>query len=124
MAKKQKLSAKELMDSVVDLDLLKKRKEDNDEKKKQKNENIEIKKEIKKEKKWFELPMKKENFSIIEKDNKFYSHYSEWKENIYIGPYDTEKELNQVIDMYVKETKKTDLLKRNFNVEKIHTIIL
>ena len=119
---KNKLTAKELMDSVVDLDLLKKRKENSSSNKKgiKKEEILTEPKELK----WYELPMLRENFTITEKDGKYYGHYSTWKDCIYIGPYDTEKELQTVIDMYIKETKKKDLLKRRFNVNLIKTIIL
>lgn len=123
MAKK-KMDAKELMDSVVDLDLLKKRKEVAEKKKTKNNKNVEeVILEVN-ENKWYDLPMLREDFTIIEKDNKYYGHYSKWKDCVYIGPYDTEKDLQTVIDMYVKETKKKDKLKRKFNVNLIKTIIL
>ena len=120
MAKKNKPTAKEIMDSVVDLELLKKRKDNG---KKKKEIVIEEDKEIE-EKKWFQLPMLEKKFTIKDVDNKFYAHYSDWKENVHIGPYETESELKKVIDMYVKETKKSDLFKRKFNIDIIHSCIL
>lgn len=116
MAKK-KLSAKELMDSVVDLELLEKRRL----KKKEKIEEIKEDKII--ELKWFQKPMDINKFSIIEKDNKFYIHYSDWSEKIHIGPYDTIDDVNSIIDMYIKETKKSNILKRKFKTNNIHSVL-
>lgn len=116
---KTKLSPKELMDSVIDLDLLEKRKNN-----KPKKKEIKQQEEKDVELKWFQKPMLKENFSVIEKDKKLYIHYSEWSSNVYIGPYKNNDEVESIIEMYIKETKKTNILKRKFNTEKIHSIIL
>ena len=120
MAKKEKVSAKELMNSVIDLELLEKRKERTN-KSKKKEETIE---ENKIDLKWFQKPMLKENFSITEKNGQFYVHYSEWKSNIFIGPYEDISIANLIIEMYIKETKKTNLLKRRFKTDIIHSLLL
>lgn len=120
MAKKEKVSAKELMDSVIDLELLEKRKEKANKSKKEEKVIEEIKVELK----WFQKPMLKEKFSIIEKNNQFYIHYLEWKPNIFIGPYEDKSIADLIIEMYVKETKKTNLLKRRFKTDIIHSLLL
>jgi hypothetical protein len=121
MAKKEKVSAKELMDSVIDLDLLEKRKERSNKSKKNVEEVIEEKKV---ELKWFQKPMVKDNFSIVEKGNKYYLHYSEWGDKVHIGPYEDKSIIDLIIEMYIKETKKTNILKRRFKTEIIHSLLL
>lgn len=117
--KKQKLTTAEIMKAIIDEDLLKERKE---------TATSAITKStiIKEEKfiikpKWFEIPIKKSDFIIKEHENKFYARHNEWKENIWIGAYDSEKELNDVINMYVKETKKKPIER---NMKNIHSILI
>lgn len=56
--------------------------------------------------KWYEKPIYRSNFSIrIGKDGKIYIRHSEWDKNIYIGPYDTMIDANNVMDAYVKASK-------------------
>lgn len=121
MAKKRKpkLSPEEIMARIIDNDLLENRKEI----KQQKQETIEVveEKPKKEEKKWFQQPMTKDKFTIKEHNNKYYAHYKGWKDNIWIGAYDTEKELNDVIKSYVKETKKSPIHR---NLTNIHSIII
>lgn len=120
MAKKRKpkLSPEEIMARIIDEEQLKERKESSkSSSKKIKTEEI---KEENKELKWHQKPMKKEKFKVQEIDNKFFAQYDEWKENIWIGPYDTEKDVNDVINMYVKETKKKPI---NRIMKNIHSIL-
>ncbi|MBR6517061.1 MAG: hypothetical protein IKT40_09530 [Bacilli bacterium] len=123
MAKKEKISSKELMDSVINLELLEKRKERANKSKKNVEIDI-IEDNDKNEEKWFHKPMIREKFSVIEKDDKLYIHYSDWSDRVYIGPYSSTDEVDSIIEMYIKETKKKDLFKRKFKVDQIHSIII
>ena len=121
MAKKRKpkLSPEEIMARIIDAEQLKERKETvksipNIEEKETDKEEI-------KELKWFQKPMLKTKFTIKEINGKFYAQYEGWKSNIWIGSYDTEKELNDVINMYVKETKKKPIHR---NMKNIHSVII
>lgn len=121
MAKKRKpkLSPEEIMARIIDTEQLKERKESV--KTIVKIEEKETDKEEIKELKWFQKPMLKTNFTIKKINGKFYAQYEGWKSNIWIGSYDTEKELNDVINMYVKETKKKPIHR---NMKNIHSIII
>lgn len=121
MAKKRKpkLSPEEIMARIIDTEQLQERKESV--KSIPKIEEKETDKEEIKELKWFQKPMLKTKFIIKEINGKFYAQYEGWKSNIWIGSYDTEKELNDVINMYVKETKKKPI---NRNMKNIHSIII
>ena len=65
--------------------------------------------------------MLKDKFIIKEIENKFYAQYEGWKPNIWIGAYNSEQELLDVIKMYVKETKKKPI---DRNMKNIHSILL
>ena len=76
-----------------------------------------------KEEKWFEKCMDDGAFELREgKDNKFYLHYNEWKETIWIGPYKTEDDANKVVASYIKETKKP--FGKRKEIKNIHSIII
>ena len=116
--KKQKLTTAEIMKIIIDEDLLKERKETAASaitKTTIVNEKFEI------IPKWFEIPIKKSDFIIKEHENKFYAKHNKWKNNIWIGAYDSEKELNDVINSYVKETKKKPI---DRNIKGIKTILI
>lgn len=108
---KKKLTSSEIMERVIDVEELEKRKQSL------------IKEEIVtiKEKRWWELPMKKTLFKTEKYKGKFYGQYEGWSENVWIGPYDTEKQLNDVIKSYVEETKKP-VMERN--IKNVHSIVL
>ena len=59
------------------------------------------------EPKWFEGKITSESF-ITKKDwkGKFYAHHNEWKDKIWIGPYDSQEEVDKVIASYVAISKK------------------
>ena len=113
---KKKSNPKELMDIVVDKELLNERKN-----KSINNDKSDNKKEdtYKYNDKWDN--MTKDNFITKEINGEFYARYKTWPKRIWFGPYASEKELNKVIDSYVKETKK-EVLKRD--IKNIHSIIL
>lgn len=113
-----KTDPKKLMALVVDESLLESRK---------KNENKDSKKEVETIKeepkhsynKWDNI--QKSDFIKKESDGNFYAQHKEWKKNIWIGPYSTEKELDNVINSYVTETKK-DILHRD--IKNIHSVLM
>jgi hypothetical protein len=73
--------------------------------------------------KWFEGKIEKEQFKIkTDKNGKFYGQHEAWKKTIWIGPYDTEEEINKVIDSYVSVTKRP-FGKRN-SLKNVHSIII
>ena len=114
--RKPKLSPEEIMERIIDKEQLKERKESV---KQVKEEPKEV--ETKKELKWFEKPMSKDKFIVKEIDGKFFAQYEGWKESVWIGAYETEKEVEDVIKMYVKETKKNPIERILKNV---HSIIM
>ena len=113
-----KTDPKKLMALVVDESLLENKK---------KNENKDSKREDKQSKeepkhsynKWDDI--QKSDFIKKEVDGNFYAQHKEWKKNIWIGPYRTEKELDKVINSYVIETKK-DILHRD--IKNIHSVLI
>lgn len=113
---KKKSSPKELMDIVVDKELLNERKN-----KANNSENSNIKEERKYNLNQQWDNMTRDNFITKEINGEFYARYKTWSKRVWIGPYTTEKELNKVIDSYIKETKK-EVLKRD--IKNIHSIIL
>ena len=115
---KKKLTSSEIMERVIDVEELEKRKQTLI-----KEEALSKEKEIVtiKEKQWLELPMKKTLFKTEKYKGKFYGQYEGWSENVWIGPYDTEKQLNDVIKSYVEETKKPVM---DRNIENVHSIVL
>ena len=121
---KKKKTIKEIMANIIDEESLNKRKkeiiEKNDEKIIELNENR-SKVEIIEDKKWWELPMEKEKFKCKSHEGKYYAQYEGWNKNLWIGPYETKKDLNNVIKSYIEETKK-NVLERN--IQNIHSILL
>lgn len=115
---KKKLTSSEIMERVIDVEELEKRKQTliKEEAFSKDEEVVTIK-----EKRWWELPMKKTLFKTEKYKGKFYGQYEGWSENVWIGPYDTEKKLNDVIKSYVEETKKPVM---DRNIENVHSIVL
>lgn len=115
---KKKLTSSEIMERVIDVEELEKRKQTliKEEAFSKDEEVVTIK-----EKRWWELPMKKTFFKTEKYKGKFYGQYEGWSENVWIGPYDTEKQLNDVIKSYVEETKKPVM---DRNIENVHSIVL
>jgi hypothetical protein len=114
---KKKLTSSEIMERVIDVEELEKRKQNLvKEEPVSKEETV-----IEKEKQWWQLPMKKALFKTKKHEGKFYGQYEGWKECIWIGPYDTEKRLNDVIKSYVEETKKPVM---DRNIKNVHSILL
>ena len=119
--RKPKLSPEEIMERIIDREQLQERKENILKPKEEEKPKEEVK-EVKKEVKWFEKPMTKDKFKVIEHtDNKWYAQYEGWKTNVWIGGYDTEKDVNDVIKSYIKETKKPPMYR---NITNVHSVLL
>lgn len=118
--KKKKLSPKELMKIVVDEELLKQNKEATKEQGNVPKLNKE-KVEIIVEKKWWELPISKDDFKIKKYEDKFYAHHKDWKDCVWIGPYESKKDINEVIKSYEIESNKPMMGRKLINV---HSIII
>lgn len=56
--------------------------------------------------KWWELPLKMDDFVFLEREGLYYARHKEWKETILIGPYESRYDLGKVMTAYAKETKK------------------
>lgn len=114
---KKKLTSSEIMERVIDVEELEKRKQTLiKEEAFSKEEVVTIK-----EKQWWQLPMKKTLFKTKKHEGKFYGQYEGWNECVWIGPYDTEKQLNDVIKSYVEETKKPPM---DRDIKNIHSVVL
>ena len=80
-------------------------------------------KKRKQEPKWFEKQITADQFEIKkDKNKKFYGHHEAWKNNVWIGPYDTEEELNKVIASYASITKKP--FGQRKEIKNVHSVIM
>lgn len=75
------------------------------------------------EPKWFQKQITADQFEIKQnKDGKYFAHHEEWKKTIWIGPYDTEEEINKVIDSYVSVTKRP--FGKRKELKNVHSILM
>ena len=109
-----------MLDKIIDKNLLKTRKDRCQQDKPSKKQTTQ-KIEPQTEKKWFQKPMVKEKFIIKEKDDKFYAQYDGWPHNVWVGAYNSLEEVDSIINIYVKETKKK-IADRKF--KNVHSIII
>lgn len=59
---------------------------------------------------WYKRPLYKEEFTYrTGKNDKIYVRHNDWHNTIWIGPYDTEKDANAIIDSYIEESQKEPL---------------
>ena len=73
--------------------------------------------------KWFETQITSEQFETQkDKKGKLYGHHKAWKNNIWIGPYDTEEELNKVISSYESASKKP--FGKRKEIKNLHSVIM
>lgn len=72
---------------------------------------------------WYKRPLEHNEFSYRKaKNGKLYVQHNEWSKNTWIGPYNNLKEVNDIVDAYVKESLIAPLdRKTNKN---IHTIVV
>lgn len=118
---KQKKSITEIMAKVVDESLLAKRKTEI-EPSATTTSTVQTE-EVKKPLKWFQRELKKNEFEIKEHDGFFYCRHYEWKQNIWIGKYSTQKEVEQIVNDYVKNSRLKPT-ERKINTDRIHSIII
>ena len=72
---------------------------------------------------WFKRPLEKNEFSYkLAKNGKYYVKHKEWGSNIWIGPYHSMENVNQIIESYVIESLKAPLDKKT-NSE-VHSVII
>ena len=73
--------------------------------------------------KWFQKPIEPTDFSIKkDKGGKLYAHHVAWKEHIWIGPYDTEEEIDKIIAQYVANSKRDPMKRKEF--KNVHSILI
>ena len=70
---------------------------------------------------WFRRPIEKTAFSSREgRDGKLYVHHCEWSDHVWIGPYETKKDVDGIIQAYVDASLKSPLDKAPFSP--IHSV--
>lgn len=75
------------------------------------------------EPKWFEKQIFQEDFEIKQdKNGKYYAKHKEWKKNIWIGPYETNDDVEKVIASYVSISKKP--FGNRKELKNVHSIIV
>ena len=73
--------------------------------------------------KWFQKQITADQFVTRKgKNGKFYGHHTDWKSKIWMGPYDTEEELNKVIASYASTTKKP--FGQRKEIKNLHSVII
>ena len=73
--------------------------------------------------KWFQKKITEDSFTIKQdKKGKFYAHHNEWKDRVWIGPYDSKEEIDKVIDSYVSVTKKPFGSRKE--LKNVHSILI
>lgn len=114
-----KTDPKTLLEKVVDKELLSQRKNNNEIMNTSPQNKVEKVFEEKKYRWWDNMEKSKFKTRIL--NNEHYAQYETWPSKVWIGPYSTEKELNDVINSYISETKKEAMYR---NIKNIHSAIL
>lgn len=115
-----KTDPKALLEKVVDKELLSQRKnsvENTNVSPPNKGENVQ--KNDKKYRWWNNMDKSKFTTRIL--NNEYYAQYEAWPSRVWIGPYATEQELNEVINSYITESKKEVMCR---NIKNLHSAIL
>lgn len=120
--KKQKLSAKELLEAVVDKEALKANADKKAKQEEQKSVEIKSSSDENKESSSFDEPWFIKDFKKYKFDNKFYAQHKSWHDEVFVGPYDTKKELENIIIQYEEESLKP-ILERCFKL-RIKSILI
>ena len=70
---------------------------------------------------WYKRPLERSEFYYRKAINdKLYVRHEEWAKHTWIGPYDTKKDVENVVDAYVRESFKAPLdRKENRNIHSI-----
>ena len=72
---------------------------------------------------WYLRPIKREAFTVrVGKDKKFYAQHNEWSKRIWIGPYSSQKAVDNIIESYVTESLKGSLERKQS--DSIHSIVI
>lgn len=72
---------------------------------------------------WYEQPITMDCFEVkVGNDKMYYARHLQWKEKIYIGPYETKEDVEKVLSDYIKNAKK-DRMKRR-EVKNLHSAII
>ena len=78
---------------------------------------------IKKEPRWFEKEITLDCFiKKTDKKGKHYAQHKEWKNNAWIGAYDTDEELDKVLKDYIKNSKRPAMERKE--VKNLHSVIM
>lgn len=73
---------------------------------------------------WYMKPIFKSDFiSRKAKDGKYYVRHKEWAKEIWIGGYDTIKDVDKIIDSYVKQSSIAPL-NRITSSDEIHSVYI
>ena len=76
------------------------------------------------DKKWYEKVITKDDFITRQgKDGNLYVRHNGWGNNIYIGPYSTDKDVNEVICSYIKASEIAPLHK-HCNLKEISHVVI
>lgn len=71
---------------------------------------------------WYKKPIERNAFISREgKDGKHYARHKEWSKEIWVGPYNTIQEVDELIDSYVRESEKEPLNRITIN-HGIHSV--
>ena len=72
---------------------------------------------------WYKKEITPDCFTTkTDKNGKFYAQHNAWKKTIWIGPYNSEEELNKIIKKYVANSKKEPM--QRIWIEGLHSIIM
>ena len=73
---------------------------------------------------WYQRPIERSAFTSRKaKNGKHYVRHKEWAEKIWIGPYNTLKDVDEIIDSYVKMSAVAPLNRITSNRE-IHSVYI
>ena len=73
---------------------------------------------------WYRRPIERSAFIYKKaKDGKYYVRHNEWSKQIWIGPYQTKKDVNDIINSYVEKSLLSPLNKIVSKIE-IHSVYI
>lgn len=74
---------------------------------------------------WYKRPIERSAFlSRKAKNGEYYIKHNEWSQHIWIGPYNTMKEVNDIIDSYIETSSVKPLDKVTSKENKIHSVCI
>lgn len=73
---------------------------------------------------WYKRPIEYSAFTTRKaKNGKYYARHKEWSTHIWIGPYNTQEDVNRIINSYVVKSAEKPLNKITPN-EEIHSVYI